>query len=58
MVIIGLALMFQGAMLLAGEYLCVEVAWRCVDYNQFYTGLGALFMGTGFVTALIGANHD
>ena len=55
---LGVMFMIMGGMLLTGEYLCVEVAWRCVDYNQFYTGLGALFMGTGFVTALIGANHD
>jgi len=55
MSIIGMALMFQGMMLLIGEYLCVEVAWRCLDYNQFYTGLGALLAGTGLITTIIGA---
>ncbi len=58
MVIIGLCSMFFGTMLLAGEYLCVEVAWLCLDYNQFYTGLGALLVGTGLIITMIGANHD
>ena len=56
--IIGVALMFQGMMLLIGEYLCVEVAWRCMDYNQFYTSLGALLVGTGLITIMIGVNND
>ena len=55
---LGLMFTIMGGMLLTGEYLCVEVAWRCVDYNQFYTGLAVLLLGTGFVTTLIGANHD
>jgi hypothetical protein len=50
--IIGVAMMLQGAMLLAGEYLCVEVAWRCLDYNQFYVGLGVLLFGTGMIAVM------
>jgi hypothetical protein len=58
MKIVGLLAMFQGIMLLIGEYLCVEVAWRCMDYNQLYTSLGALLLGIGMIAAMIGANHD
>ena len=56
--IIGAAMMFQGAMLLAGEYLCVEVAWRCLGYNQLYVGLGILLFGTGMIAVMMGANYD
>jgi hypothetical protein len=56
--IIGWAMMLQGAMILAGEYLCVEVAWRCIDYNQFYVGLGVLLLGAGMIAVMIGANYD
>ena len=55
---LGLMFAIMGSMLLTGEYLCVEVAWRCVDYNQFYTGLGASLLGTGLVTTLIGTKND
>jgi hypothetical protein len=56
--IIGAAMMLQGAMLLAGEYLCVEVAWRCLDYNQIYVGLGVLLFGTGMIATMTGATDD
>ena len=55
--IIGAMMMVQGAMLLVGEYLCVEVAWRCLDYNQLYVGLGVLLFGTGMIAVMIG-KHD
>ena len=57
MPIVGLLSVFQGIMLLTGEYLCVEVAWRCLDYNQFYTSLGALLIGAGFIAVMIGSDH-
>jgi len=56
--LVGLIMMFQGAMLLAGEYLCVEVAWRCINYNQFYVSLGMLLFGTGMIAAMVDVNHD
>ena len=56
--IIGLLFTFQGSMLLIGEYLCVEVAWRCLDYNGFYVHLGALLLGVGFIATLMGVIDD
>ena len=56
--ILGAAMMVQGLMLLVGEYLCVEVAWRCMDYNQIYTALGALLVGTGMIIIMLGAGND
>jgi len=56
--IIGLSMIVQGLLLLAGEYLCVEVAWRCLHYNEIYVGLGALLFGTGMIAAIMGVNND
>ena len=56
--ITGWIMMFVGAMLLVGEYLCVEVAWRCLDYNQYYTTLGMLMLGVGMIATLMGTNDD
>jgi len=55
---VGFLSILFGALLIAGEYLCVEVAWRCMDYNQFYTGFGMLLMGVGIISAMIGANNN
>ena len=51
-------LMFVGAMLLTGEYLCVEVAWRCLDYNMVYMSFAVVLLVTGLSMILIGARHD
>jgi len=56
--ILGWMLMFMGAMLLTGEILCVEVAWRCLDYNELYVSLGALLSSTGLIVAMMGVNND
>lgn len=56
--IVGWMAMLIGSMILAGEYLCVEVAWRCFDYNQFRTVLGALLLGSGGIAVMIGKNYD
>jgi hypothetical protein len=56
--ILGWMLMFAGAMLLTGEILCVEVAWRCLDYNELYVSLGALLSSTGLIVAMMGVNND
>ena len=50
--------MLFGGMLLAGEYLCVEVAWRCMDYDQFRVGLAVLMIGVGMISIMIGINDD
>ena len=50
--------MLIGSMILAGEYLCVEVAWRCMDYDQFRTVLGVLLLGSGGIAVMIGKNYD
>jgi len=56
--ITGWMLMFMGAMLLTGEYLCVEVAWRCLDYNRIYVTVGGVLLGLGLIMSLIGATDD
>jgi hypothetical protein len=56
--ITGWMLMFAGAMLLTGEYLCVEVAWRCLNYNGIYVGLGVLLFGTGMIATMMGVDND
>ena len=56
--ITGWIMMFVGVMLLTGEYLCVEVAWRCLDYNQYYVSFGMLLLGVGLIASLIGATDD
>ena len=56
--ITGWMLMFMGAMLLTGEYLCVEVAWRCLDYNLIYVGLGVLLFGIGMIVVMMDVNND
>ena len=56
--ITGWIMMFAGVMLLTGEYLCVEVAWRWLDYNQYYTTFGMLLLGVGLIATLIGATDD
>ena len=56
--ILGWIMMFVGVMLLVGEYLCVEVAWRCLDYNQWYVAFAMLLLSAGLVTSLVGATDD
>jgi hypothetical protein len=56
--IIGWAMIMQGLMLLAGEYLCVEVAWRCLDYNMVYMNFAVVLLITGLSMILTGARHD
>lgn len=51
--IIGWAMIVQGALLLAGEYFCVEVAWRCMHYNEVYVSLAVLLWVAGLI--MIGA---
>ena len=50
--------MFMGVMLLVGEYLCVEVAWRCLAYNQWYVTFAVLLLGMGLIASRIGATDD
>jgi hypothetical protein len=56
--ITGWMLMFVGAMLLIGEYLCVEVAWRCLDYNKTYVTVGGVFLGLGLIVSLLGTIEE
>jgi hypothetical protein len=56
--ITGWMLMFAGAMLLTGEYLCVEVAWRCLNYNKIYVTFGGVLLGLGLIASLIGTTDD
>ena len=54
----GWIMMFMGVMLLVGEYLCVEVAWRCLAYNQWYVTFAVLLLGMGLIASRIGATDD
>ena len=54
----GWIMMFAGTMLLVGEYLCMEVAWRCLAYNQWYVTSAMLLLGAGLIATLIGATDD
>jgi hypothetical protein len=56
--IVGWMTLLTGAMILTGEYLCVEVAWRCMDYNPGYVGLAVGLAITGLTMILTGARHD
>lgn len=51
---LALLLMLPGAMLLVGEYLCVEVAWLCLDYNHINVFLGSALCFAGIAAALFG----
>ena len=48
-----LLLILPGAMLLIGEYLCVEVAWRCLGYNQPIVLLGTVLCVSGLAAGFI-----
>jgi len=54
----GWIMVFMGVMLLMGEYLCVEVAWRCLDYNQWYVTFAMLMLGVGLIMSLLGVIDD
>jgi len=54
----GWIMMFMGVMLLMGEYLCMEVAWRCLAYNQWYVTSAMALLGIGLIATLIGAVDD
>ena len=47
-----------GTLLLVGEYLCVETAMRCLNYNPIYTSLGALATGCGIVAIMLSLDYD
>ena len=56
LVCLAFLMKFVGGMLIIGEWLCMEVAWRCMDYNPIIlavsitlllSGLISLFMGIG-----------
>ena len=49
---LGVMFMIMGGMLLTGEYLCVEVAWRCMDYNSGYVTVGMSMLLAGLAAAL------
>ena len=51
-------MIFAGAMLLTGEYLCVEVAWRCLDYNNWYVTFAMVLLSTGLIASLLGVTDD
>lgn len=42
-----------GTLVLAGEYLCVETAMRCVVYNPIYIMLGTIALGCGLIISML-----
>lgn len=55
---LGFLMIVAGTLLLTGEYLCVEVAWQCLHYDQFVVTLATLMMSTGFIATIIGIFDD
>lgn len=55
---LGWLLMLAGSLLLTGEYLCVEVAWQCFNYDQFVMTLATLMLGTGFIATITDTSDD
>jgi hypothetical protein len=56
--IVGWMTLLTDAMILTGEYLCVEVAWRCMDYNTGLVGFTIMLLIAGLAMILIGAEND
>jgi hypothetical protein len=47
-------MMFMGAMLFVGEWLCVNVAWKCMDYNQVVMGVSFALISSGLISLFMG----
>jgi hypothetical protein len=56
--IVGWMTLLTGAMILTGEYLCVEVAWRCMDYNTGLVGFTIMLLISGLIMIMIGTKDD
>jgi len=54
----GFLTILFGILLLAGEYLCVETAMRCLNYNPIYTNLGAIAIGCGLIAVMLSSDYD
>ncbi len=38
-----------GALLLIGEYLCVEIAWKCMTYSTWIVSTGVSLIGVSII---------
>lgn len=47
-------MMFMGAMLFVGEWLCVNVAWKCMDYDQVVMGVSFALISSGLISLFMG----
>lgn len=47
-----------GTLLLVGEYLCVEVAWLCLEYDDFRVAFAVSMIVAGVISITIGAKND
>ena len=47
-----------GLLLLAGEWLCVNVAWRCVEYGQVIPYVGIASLAIGLILCLLSVDRD
>lgn len=43
-----------GTMLGLGEWLCVEIAWRCIDYNITLIAISTSLVLSGLITLFMG----
>ena len=43
-------MMFMGAMLFVGEWLCVNVAWKCMDYNEVVMAISFTLILSGLIS--------
>lgn len=50
--LIAILMILLGGLLLAGEYLCVEVIWRCLDYRAAVLSIAFTFVIIGLILFL------
>ena len=56
--IVGWMTLLMGGMILTGEYLCVEVAWHCLDYRTGYVTFAVVLLIAGLIMIMIGTKDD
>lgn len=50
----GILLVMFGTMLGLGEWLCVEIAWKCMDYDLTLIAISTSFILSGLISLFMG----
>lgn len=50
--LISFLLVLAGMLLLIGEWLCVEIAWKCLDYRAGIVSIGFTLIAVGLILFL------